>query len=101
MPHTIVIFGASGELTSRKLIPALSSLFRKKRLPEGTRIVGFSRTAFSHDQWRKELAETTQKFSEDGFESGSWQEFAQTIFYQPGDISDAASFAKLGQLCDE
>ena len=47
--HTVVIFGASGDLTSRKLIPALYGLYRKKRLPEGTRIVGFSRTAFSDD----------------------------------------------------
>ena len=44
MAHTIVIFGASGDLTSRKLIPALYELYRKKRLPENTRIVGFSRT---------------------------------------------------------
>ncbi len=44
MAHTIVIFGASGDLTSRKLIPALYELHRKKRLPEETRVVGFSRT---------------------------------------------------------
>ena len=45
MPHTFVIFGASGDLTSRKLIPALYQLARKNRLPKETRIVGFSRIA--------------------------------------------------------
>ncbi len=44
MAHTIVIFGASGDLTSRKLIPALYELHRKRRLPEDIRVVGFSRT---------------------------------------------------------
>ena len=49
MAHTFVIFGASGDLTSRKLMPALYQLHRKKRLPADTRIVGFSRSPFSHD----------------------------------------------------
>lgn len=44
MAHTFVIFGASGDLTHRKLVPALYNLFRKGRLPKDTRIVGFSRT---------------------------------------------------------
>ena len=57
MAHTIVIFGASGDLTSRKLIPALYELHRKKRLPENTRIVGFSRTKYTDDAWREKLAE--------------------------------------------
>src|SRR5215208_4165798 len=56
MPHTFVILGASGDLTHRKLVPALYHLFRKGRLPKDTRIVGFSRTAFTHDQWRSDLA---------------------------------------------
>ncbi len=55
MAHTIVIFGASGDLTSRKLIPALYELHRKKRLPENTRIVGFSRTKYQ----RRRLARET------------------------------------------
>jgi len=50
MPATFVIFGASGDLTSRKLIPALYKLFCKKRLREGLRVVGFSRAAYSHEQ---------------------------------------------------
>jgi glucose-6-phosphate 1-dehydrogenase len=95
--HTIVIFGASGDLTSRKLIPALYGLYRKKRLPEPTRVIGFSRTAFSDEEWRATLAESTAKFAASEFTGESWQNFAQSIFYQPGDIGDANDFRALGK----
>ncbi len=95
--HSIVIFGASGDLTSRKLIPALYGLYRKKRLPEGTRIVGFSRTAFTDDEWRNKLAETTAEFAGDEFTAESWATFAQSVFYQPGDIGRLEDFHALAE----
>jgi glucose-6-phosphate 1-dehydrogenase len=95
MAHTIVIFGASGDLTSRKLIPALYESYRKKRLPENTRIVGFSRTSFGHDAWRDKLAATTATFVGDKFDQALWREFAGAIFYHPGDIGNADDFASL------
>ncbi len=101
MSHTIVIFGASGDLTSRKLIPALYSLFCKKRLPDKTQVVGFSRTAFSHDQWRKKLAESTAEFLGDVFDNATWSEFAKNIYYQPGDIGKAEDFKSLDQTLSE
>ena len=63
MASTIVIFGASGDLTSRKLVPALYRLFQKKRLPPEPRIVGFARSKFSSEEWRNKLEETTKKFT--------------------------------------
>src|SRR5438132_3160144 len=101
MPCTIVIFGASGDLTSRKLIPALYGLFRKKRLPEATRIVGFARTQFSHDQWRTKLTDSTREFAGAEFDAASWQQFAQSIFYQPGDIGHREDFLTLKKFLDE
>ena len=101
MPHTFVIFGASGDLTSRKLIPALYNLRRKKRLPDDTRVVGFSRTAYSHEDWRKELAESTAKFVGENFDAELWNEFSQQIFYHPGDIGVADDFAKLKGFLEE
>ncbi|MBS0210804.1 MAG: glucose-6-phosphate dehydrogenase [Planctomycetes bacterium] len=86
MPHSIVIFGASGDLTSRKLIPALYQLFRKKRLPEETRIIGTSRTAYSHDAWRDKLAETTKQFAAKDFDAELWKKFAANIFYHAGNL---------------
>jgi glucose-6-phosphate 1-dehydrogenase len=97
MAHTIVIFGASGDLTSRKLIPALYELFRKKRLPENSRIVGFSRTKFTDESWREKLAGTTAHFVGKNFDTALWQQFASSIFYQPGDIDTAADASRLAE----
>lgn len=93
--HTIVIFGASGDLTSRKLIPALYQLYRKKRLPPDVRIVGFARTVFSHDAWRAQLTETTKKFAGKDFDSALWAEFAANIYYHPGDLGNDSDFVAL------
>ncbi len=100
MSHLIVIFGASGDLTKRKLIPALYALFRKNRLPDDTRIIGVSRTAFSHDEWRAKLAASTDEFVDD-FDSDLWQQFARSIYYQPGDIAQADDFRQLDQFLSE
>jgi glucose-6-phosphate 1-dehydrogenase len=101
MPHAIVIFGASGDLTSRKLVPALYLLHRKRRLPEDTVIVGVARSQYSHEQWRAMLAETTAKFTGDAFEPNVWSEFAQTIYYQPGDVQNPEDFRALAKLLPE
>ena len=96
MADTIVIFGASGDLTSRKLIPALYQLFVKGRLPEASRIVGVSRSDFEHQQWRDALRKTTAEFAGDTFDNAQWARFSETIFYQPGDITNPADFVALG-----
>ena len=96
MSHTIVIFGASGDLTSRKLVPALYSLRQAGELPAETRIVGFSRTPMTDDAWRATLRDTTAKHA-DAFDEQAWLEFAGAIHYQPGDIGKADDFAALKQ----
>jgi len=101
MPHTIIIFGASGDLTSRKLIPALYELHRKQRLPAETRVIGFSRTPFSDDTWRAKLAESTESFVGDGFQTSAWKSFAPSLFYHPGDIEQPDDFVSLRGRCDE
>ena len=101
MAHTIVIFGASGDLTSRKLIPALFELYVKGLLPPSTRVVGVSRTAFSHEEFRNKLAESTEKFLSDTFDEDTWNEFATNLFYQPGDISNLDDFGKLRETLNE
>ncbi|MCH7751422.1 MAG: glucose-6-phosphate dehydrogenase, partial [Planctomycetes bacterium] len=99
--NSIVIFGASGDLTSRKLVPALYQLFRKGRLKQPLRVVGFSRSPFSHDQWRTRLAESTAKFAGKDFDADKWATFAQQFFYHPGDIGNPDDFAALGRLLDQ
>ena len=92
---TIVIFGASGDLTSRKLIPALFNQCRKGRLPERFHIVGVSRTAYSHDEFRATMREKAQGFLGDNFDSEAWQTFTKTLWYQPGDSKTAEDYATL------
>jgi glucose-6-phosphate 1-dehydrogenase len=96
MSHTVVIFGASGDLTSRKLIPALASLQRNGLLPENTKVVGFSRTPMTDDAWRASLRATTEDHAGNAsFSAESWEAFAPSIHYQPGDISSAEDLARL------
>ncbi len=101
MAITLVIFGASGDLTSRKLVPALYQLFRKGRLPKDTQIVGFSRTRFTDAEWQKSLAESTEKFANHDFDAETWRRFAPSIHYQPGDISHPDDFEALHQRLHE
>lgn len=100
MSHTMVIFGASGDLTSRKLIPALYRLFQRDRLPKPTRIVGVARSSFTSEQWREQLAKTTSEFAKRDFTPESWEAFSQNIFYQPGDISEEKDFHQLKSFLD-
>ena len=92
MAQTIVIFGASGDLTSRKLLPAIYSLHQKKRLPADTNIVGFSRTEFSHDAWRQRLAESTAEFAGPELNVAAWNSLAPRLFYFPGSVDAAKIF---------
>jgi glucose-6-phosphate 1-dehydrogenase len=96
MPHTIVIFGASGDLTSRKLVPALYNLRRAGTLPPETRVVGFSRTPHSDEAWRASLRESTLRHAgQEPFDESAWEAFADGLFYQPGDIGHREDFARL------
>ena len=100
MSHTMVIFGASGDLTSRKLIPALYRLFQQGRLPTPTRIVGVARSPFTNEEWRNQLAITTAKFAKHDFTPESWAAFAENVFYLAGDIATDEDFVKLKVLLD-
>ncbi len=101
MEHTVIIFGASGDLTKRKLIPALYELFGKGRLPHNARIVGFSRTSFSHDAWRQLLGEQVAKFSGSQFSTQLWEEFAARVFYYRGDVLNPDDVRGLGSFLKE
>ncbi len=101
MAHTMVIFGASGDLTSRKLIPALYLQFQRGRLPEETRIVGVARSEFTDEQWRKMLAESTREFVGEAFDNESWLRFAAAVYYNAGDIQQEADFTALAARLNE
>ncbi|MFN8450702.1 MAG: hypothetical protein U0521_19495 [Anaerolineae bacterium] len=90
--NTIVIFGASGDLTSRKLIPALYSLYCRQRLPMQLRVVGFARRPYSHDDFRGMMRDAVQK--SDGFDEQSWDAFAANLYYARGDLNTPEDYDK-------
>jgi len=100
-PCVIVIFGASGDLTGRKLIPALYDLDRQGRLPEKLCVVGVSRTEMSDDQFRGKMLEKVKEFSTH-FDPSTWKAFAERITYYTGDGAKAECFpglaAKIAEL---
>lgn len=97
-PSTMVIFGASGDLTHRKLIPALYSLHRKGRLPEGFSVVGSSRTPYSHDEFRTEMRQAVEEFGDVPVVTSEWEPFAQGLFYSPGNVKDTGDYGKLDRF---
>ena len=99
-PTTVVIFGASGDLTARKLVPALFNLCVKQRLPENVQIVGVSRSPYSHDEFRARLRDKAQEFMDQGFDPGAWDTFAGRLWYQPGDSSAREDYETLEAFLD-
>ncbi|RMF76878.1 MAG: glucose-6-phosphate dehydrogenase [Chloroflexi bacterium] len=95
---SIVIFGASGDLTRRKLIPALFHLFCKGRLPDSIHIIGFSDGEFDDAGFRDHLCRNAQKFAGDIYDDSVWPAFASRIFYMQGDLTSAESLAKFESL---
>jgi len=92
---SIVIFGASGDLTWRKLIPALYNNFKKGRLSECANIVGFARRAFSDEAFRAKLREGVVQFSPESFDAAVWDLFAERLHYFQGNLDAAEDFPKL------
>ena len=86
-PTTIVIFGASGDLTSRKLIPSLYRMDRKGRLPENIRIIGVSRTPFDDESFRFKMADAIKSLSANDWNEEAWNKFAPRLGYARGDAS--------------
>lgn len=96
-PTTIVIFGASGDLTRRKLIPALFNSFCKGRLPKQFFIVGFARRDWENDYFREILEEGLKEFASDVYDIEKWERFCQYITYFKGNLTDSADFSHLKQ----
>ncbi len=95
-PFTIVIFGASGDLTRRKLMPALYTMFVEKLLPESFCIIGFARRDWTDASFRELTADALREFSRAGDVPEQVLAFCDHVLYHKGDIlEDPASFAAL------
>ena len=100
-PCTVVIFGASGDLTYRKLVPALYNLAASGDLPPQFKVVGFARREKSDDGFRAEMLEGNKKFSRQGHNDELWAFFSHSIHYHRSEFTDAAGYASLKALLDK
>ncbi len=97
-PFSLVIFGASGDLTRRKLMPALWSLYAGRTLPEPFTIVSTARTGMSDDEFRRRIRESIGEFARVQPPSeGVWERFAGALRYVQGDPADPALYGRLDQ----
>ena len=100
-PNTVVIFGASGDLTRRKLVPALYNLGLDRLLPNNFAVVGLARRPIPHDEFRRQMLEGVNAFSRNRpAQPEVWDNFAQGVFYSPGSFDDPAAYRQLGELLD-
>ena len=100
-PCSIVIFGATGDLTHRKLIPALYNLAADGELPPAVAIIGFARRPKSDDDFRKEMEEATRKFSRQPVRDEIWKTFSQSLFYHQSEFGDEAGYKSLGERLEK
>ncbi|MDX6442161.1 MAG: glucose-6-phosphate 1-dehydrogenase [Gaiellaceae bacterium] len=97
-PCALVIFGASGDLTHKKLMPALYALMLRRLLPTRFVIVGVARSEGDDDAFRSDMKEAVQKHARDEFRQDIWDELAQSMHYVATDFADAGGETKLQDL---
>jgi glucose-6-phosphate 1-dehydrogenase len=108
-PCAMVIFGATGDLTKRLVVPALYNLVNARRLPEGFRLVGVSLSDKSTEEWRRDLLGMMQEFvarggselEADRVDENAWRWLAERMSYLSGDINDPATYRRLGTYLEE
>lgn len=100
-PCILVIFGATGDLTARKLIPALYNLSREGQLPTHFACVGFARRDKTNDDFRTEMYEAVSKFSRSKPENQLWEDFSQKLFYHRAEFDQDEGYDTLRKLLEK
>ncbi|MBF6600483.1 MAG: glucose-6-phosphate dehydrogenase [Dehalococcoidia bacterium] len=93
----LVVFGATGDLTARKLVPALYNLARERLLPGGFSVVGFARRGWSDEQFRAAMKDAVAKFSREPLQDDIWESFARSLHYVSSDFGDMPGYERLGE----
>ena len=100
-PQAIVIFGASGDLTRRKLLPAFYHLYLEGLLPERFAIVGYARTEFTDDEFRAHALASVREFGKHVPEGQVWTDFAGHLRYVSGEFTDAGAMDRVAADLEE
>jgi len=99
-PTIFVIFGGAGDLTWRKLVPALFDLFQDRSMPADFSVIAMDRDDLSDEKLRRRLCDGVKKFSRHGMgKTGEWGEFAKRIHYQQGNFKKLQTYTTLGEQC--
>ncbi len=100
-PCVMVIFGASGDLTKRKLIPALYHLAKDGLLSDRFAVVGVSRSEMSHQQFREKLSREIESYSPSEVDPKVWDWLVERLYYSPGDVQKDGAFDRLAAVLEE
>ncbi len=98
---TVVIFGATGDLTHRKLIPALYNIAADGELPPQVAVVGMARRTKTDEEFRTEMGEAVRKFSRQTVRDELWDGFAKSLFYHVSEFGDAEGYQGLRKKLEE
>jgi len=96
----LVIFGATGDLTHRKLMPALYNLLQDEYLPSNFAVFGAARSELTDEQFRASMYESVKKHSRRTIDEKIWERFSRNLFYQPVDATSDAGFRRLKERLD-
>ncbi|HZU11657.1 MAG TPA: glucose-6-phosphate dehydrogenase [Chloroflexota bacterium] len=101
-PSIMVIMGATGDLTHRKLMPSLYNLAVEHLLPNGFSVVGFSRQDKDHEDWRSDMRQAVDKYSRYApVQPSVWDSFAQGLFFKQADFADENCYLQLKEMLDK
>jgi glucose-6-phosphate 1-dehydrogenase len=100
-PCVVVIFGATGDLTRRKLLPALFRLSRQRLLPAEFAVLGIARHGMSDDEFRLKMREALDEFADEEIDEAAWSSFATGLFYLTGEFDDKSMYVKLKERLAE
>ncbi len=98
---TLVMFGATGDLAQRKLVPAFFSLCCRRNILEGVGLVGFSRARMTDDEFRDFLWDAIKAYSVLAMRRDEWERFSKGVFYVSGDVGSAEDAVRLKQRLEE
>ena len=98
-PQCLVIFGASGDLTHRKLVPALFELFKQRRLPSEFALLGCARRPWSDEEFRGKMAEALASTIQN--DPQAWEQFVGKLFYEPVDLQQPQDVVRLGTRLEQ
>ena len=100
-PSVMVIFGASGDLTKRKLLPALYNLARENLLAKEFAVIGISRSPMSHEEFRSKMSADMREYATHEIDRDLWERIAGQLYYLPGDLQEAETYDRLKELLKE